>query len=143
MGQIVDYNAPIVRGGNFTWREYAWLPQWEALLVPTEEQIESARFLFLKLQPLREELGEPLIVTSGARNMEYTRHLRANGVHAAMGSMHLRWGAVDLIAKEMPVKDLWHWFDERWPGRMEFFKYTQGWVHIDIKNWGSRIRFRP
>jgi uncharacterized protein YcbK (DUF882 family) len=139
----LDYNAPIVPGGSFSWGEYALLREWDAFARPTAVQQDNARFLFTQLQPLRERLGHPLIISSGARTGAYTRYLRSRGVPAALQSAHLDWQAVDLQCPGMTTATLWSWLAQHWPGRMENLAATPGWVHLDTRSWGQRLRFNP
>lgn len=139
----LDYQAPIVVGGSFTWAEYALLRAWHALAVPTAPEIEKARFLFTELQKLRQALGKAMVITSGARTAEYTRYLRANGTPAAPKSAHNTWEAVDITVPGMSNKALWEFCHTRWPGRMEQLRYTPTWVHLDTREWGKRLRFVP
>lgn len=139
----LDYNAPIIPGGAFTWAEYAQLPGWGHLLTPSGAQKKNALFLFTQLQPLREKLGKPLIISSGARDGVYTLDLRRRGYKAALQSAHIDWQAVDLHCPGMTTAELWHWFNQHWAGRMENLSATPGWVHLDTRNWGQRLRFNP
>lgn len=140
---IIDYSAPIVPGGKFKWGEYAWLPKMQIYAKPNEQQRKNAIQLFTYLQPFREELDEELIITSGARTLEYVQILRARGIPAALKGAHNTWEGVDLTCRAMSTPRLWRWFDERWPGRMELLKYTPSWVHLDTRQWGERVRFAP
>lgn len=139
----MDFKKPIVPGGSFTWEEYAWLREFKAYGQPTAAQRNNAVFLFTELEPLRKELGKPLIITSGARTAEYTAHLRRKGIPAAPRSAHNEWKAVDLICPGMKTPELWKWFDKRWKGRMEALEATPTWVHLDTRDYGKRIRFKP
>lgn len=140
---VMDYQQPIIPGGSFLWIEYALLQQWNALAIPTQTQYQNALFLFQQLQPLRQQLGRPLTITSGARTPQYTQYLRSTGVPAALASAHLDWQGVDLQCPSLSNADLWRFLDGRWPGRMENLSATPTWVHLDTRNWGQRLRFNP
>lgn len=143
MGKYLDYNAPIIPGGSFTWGEYAKLPNWGHFLHPTEAQKKNAIFLFEQLQPLRKLLNKPLIITSGARDGIYTMDLRRRGYQAGLQSAHIDWRAVDLQCPSMKTIDLWKFFHDHWLGRMENYSATPGWVHLDTREWGQKKRFNP
>jgi uncharacterized protein YcbK (DUF882 family) len=137
-----DKDASIVPQGHFTWAEFTYLRAFKIFAQPNDEQYHNALFLFSHLQPLRERLSAPLIITSGVRTPEYTEYLRRHGVPAARYSAHMTWQAVDLVCPNMTSYALWHFFDPLWAGRMEHWKDTPGWVHLDSRNWGQRLRFR-
>jgi hypothetical protein len=141
----LDYKAPIVPGGNFTWAEYARLRAWNTLLVPTAQQMKSAIFLFSNIQTLiREPLGKPIEISSGARSPEYVRYLRSIRIPAAENGAHNTWEGVDLEPPVgMPNKQFWQFCARVWPGRMELLNYTPSWVHLDTRQWGKRLRFHP
>ena len=140
---IIDYKQPILPEGSFTWAEYALLPQFKRYAVPTEKEYIEAVRLFDFLQPLREKLGLPLVITSGVRTKEYTINLRKRGIPAALNSAHNHWQAVDLVCPKLSVKELYQFFDKHWLGRMELLAYTPTWVHLDTRSWGKKIRFKP
>lgn len=141
----LDYNSPIIPGGSFDWHEYALLRAYKepVFAIPTETQINNARFLFTELQKLRVELGKPMYIKSGARTDTYTQYLRSKGIPAALGSAHNEWKAVDISVPNMKTIDLWKFCHDRWPGRMENFSHTPTWCHLDTKQFGQRIRFNP
>lgn len=140
---MLNYRDPIVPGGAFTWAEYARLKSFRRYATPSPQQHDNAIFLFEALEPLRQELGLPLIITSGARTTEYTNYLRQKGIPAARYSAHNDWQAVDLSCPKLSTRELWHFFDKHWLGRMELLLYTPTWVHLDTRQWGQRIRFKP
>jgi Peptidase M15 len=139
----MDYQQPIVPGGSFSWAEYALLQQWNAFAIPTQANYQNALFLFTQLQPLRQQLGRPLTITSGARTPQYTQFLRSQGIPAALQSAHMDWAGVDLTCPGMSNGDLWRWLDARWLGRMEVLSATPTWCHLDTRNWGQKLRFKP
>lgn len=139
----VDYSKAIIPRGNFTWGEFLWMPRAARHATLTASEYNNAVFLFSELQKLRKELGRPLIITSGKRDLQYTRLLRRQGIPAAWKSAHIDGQAVDLTCPTMSTAQLWHWIDKRWPGRMELLAWTPSWVHLDTRDWGKRIRFKP
>lgn len=143
MALIENYYTPIVIGGSFSWAEYALLQQWNAYAIPTPTQYRAAVELFKHLQPLRKELGKPLIITSGARTPQYTQFLRSQKIPAALQSAHMDWAGVDLTCPGMSNGVLWRWLSARWLGRMEVLSATPTWCHLDTRNWGQKLRFKP
>ena len=139
----LDPKQAIIPGGSFTWGEYAFVKGFGDMLIPSKAQRDNAVFLFTQLQPLRRELGRPLIITSGARSEAYTLWLKSKGIPAALKSAHNEWRAVDITCPGLDNKALWGWFNSRWPGRMEALAHTPGWVHLDTRQWGQRVRFNP
>ena len=143
MSRYLDYNSPITPGGNFLWAEYALLHDWNTLLIPADAEQDNAKLLFSYLQPLRQQLGKPMVISSGARSQEYTAYLRRRGIPAAPKSAHNEWKAVDLYVPNMRLVDLWEFFNKRWAGRMENLHFTPSWIHLDTRNWGHWERFNP
>lgn len=141
----LNYNEPIVPGGNFTWGEYALLRMWNTLAVPSKEERDHAVFLFTHIQKLiRTPLGKGLEVSSGARTLAYAKYLRSIKIPAALGGAHNTWEAVDLEPPAgMTNAEFWAYCDKVWPGRMENLHATPTWVHLDIRNWGMKQRFDP
>jgi hypothetical protein len=141
----LNYNEPIVPGGNFLWGEYCKLQMWDVLLIPDKTQHDKAVFLFTQIQKLiRGPLNKGLDIASGARNAKYTAYLKSIGIPAATGSAHNSWEAVDLEPPHgMTNAEFWKFCDKVWPGRMELLSYTKSWVHLDTRNWGMRQRFKP
>lgn len=141
----LDYNAPIIPNGSFTWREYATMRGTGELAKPTQVQHDNAVFLFTKIQvEIRTPLKRPLTISSGARTPEYVEYLRKQGIPAARHGAHNDWAAVDLRTPHgMSNAEFWAFCDKRWPGRLENLAYTPGWVHLDTRQYGKRIRFNP
>lgn len=146
MGLIKNYDAPIIPGSHFTWREYATLQMWGKLADPTKQQYQNAILLFNHIEEcIRIPYRKRLIIKSGARTAAYVAYLRAHKIPAATHGAHNTWEAVDLAPYpgDMSTSAFWHFCDKHWPGRMELLAYTPGWSHLDIRQWGQRIRFKP
>lgn len=142
---LTNYDALIVPGGFFKWKEYALLKEWQAYAVPTPTQQANAIELFTQIRDLiRVPLDKPISISSGARTSEYVAYLRRKGTPAATKGAHLDWAGVDLLPPAgMSVAEFWHFCDSRWPGRMENLSHTPGWVHLDTRQWGQKVRFNP
>lgn len=139
----MNYDATIIPGGSFTWHEYAFLHDWNVLAHPSEIQEQNAITLFSHLQDIRNLIKKPIIIRSGARTPEYTAYLRKRGVPAALHSPHMEWKAVDITIPSMSNKDLWLFCNDNWKGRLENLHFTPTWVHLDVLQWGERVRFNP
>ena len=99
---------------------------------PDAEAIENLRNLCTKvLEPLREHLGQPVVITSGFRSK------RLNEVVGGVkNSQHLRGEAADLMVEgEKQARDWIRWM-------MDFLEFDQlilekkgkkVWVHVSLK----------
>ena len=99
---------------------------------PDAEVIENLRNLCTKvLEPLREHLGQPVVITSGFRSK------RLNEVVGGVkNSQHLRGEAADLMVEgEKQARDWIRWM-------MDFLEFDQlilekkgkkVWVHVSLK----------
>lgn len=146
----VDYNAPIVVGGSFTWGEHLEYkdPQYiretgERYAEITDWQHTNIIRLYSRIQPLRDKLKMPLIVKSGQRTPAYTAFLRRKNIPAALKSAHMDGMAVDLWSPGIDTLGLYNWMRKHWHGRLEDFRHTPGWVHLDIRAWGQLTIFTP
>lgn len=73
--------------------------------LPTQEEIKNLGLLVQNvLQPLRDMLGKPIIITSGFRNK-----LLNQKVGGANNSQHLFGQAADIIVSGMKVEDLYNY----------------------------------
>lgn len=142
---LSNYDSLIVPQGFFKWKEYALLKEWKAYAIPTEGQQTNAIKLFTHIRDLiRVPLDKPITISSGARTSEYVAYLRRKGTPAATKGAHLDWAGVDLLPPTgMSNAQFWHFCDSRWPGRMENLSHTPGWIHLDTRQWGQRVRFNP
>lgn len=142
---MINGQQKIIKNGSFTWAEYATAKMWGKLLQPTEEQKANAIQLFTYLEGMiRMPWGQPLFIASGARNDAYTQYLRSQNIPAAIHSAHNEWKAVDLyIPRKCTPKEFWDFCKAHWPGRIEHWVATPSWVHLDTREWGKRITFKP
>ena len=99
---------------------------------PDAEVIENLRNLCTKvLEPLREHLGQPVVITSGFRSKRLNE-----AVGGVKNSQHLRGEAADLMVEgEKQARDWIRWM-------MDFLEFDQlilekkgkkVWVHVSLK----------
>ena len=99
---------------------------------PDAEVIENLRNLCTKvLEPLREHLGQPVVITSGFRSKRLNET-----VGGVKNSQHLRGEAADLMVEgEKQARDWIRWM-------MDFLEFDQlilekkgkkVWVHVSLK----------
>ena len=90
------------------------------------------------LQPLRDYLGVPIIVTSGYRN-----HAVNTLVGGAVSSQHLKGEAADIVIKGMDplqvvkaIEDLGLPYDQV----IAEYKGGKSWTHVSVKETGNRFQ---
>ena len=71
--------------------------------IPTDAQtLDNMFYLIVEcLQPIREKIGKPMIITSGYRCLDLNRKLQSKDT-----SQHARGQAVDFVIKGMSVTDV-------------------------------------
>lgn len=92
--------------------------------------------IFYVLQPLRDKLGKPIIVTSGYRSKQLNAHPKIKG---AANSGHLRGTCADIVVKGISAKELLDIIVKsniKFTQLIEEYNNNTSWVHIeyDIKN---------
>ena len=80
----------------FTVEECLWLPQWKVLGEPNNLVKVNIHTLAAKMDYIREILGEPIIITSWFRPLDYNILVRG-----ATSSIHINGGAVDFVCKSL------------------------------------------
>lgn len=108
-------------------------------------QIPQTHLLELADQ-VREDWGKPLNVSSGARCLKHTMHLRATGTPAALQSAHISGEAVDLIPVDKATLPAFQTFCKdhllTWGAWMEAPESTPAWVHLQVRPVRNRV-FKP
>ena len=108
---------------------------------PDAEAIENMRNLCTKvLEPLREHLGQPVVITSGFRSKRLNE-----AVGGVKQSQHLRGEAADLMVES--EKQAREWI--RW--MMDFLEFDQlilekkgkkVWVHVSLKRNRMQVKVK-
>ena len=108
---------------------------------PDAEVIENLRNLCTKvLEPLREHLGQPVVITSGFRSKRLNE-----AVGGVKQSQHLRGEAADLMVES--EKQAREWI--RW--MMDFLEFDQlilekkgkkVWVHVSLKRNRMQVKVK-
>lgn len=137
----VDMSQPIIPGGSFTWGEMLHWKDFSYLdvrLPRTAKHSYNIINLAKAIQPIREKIGKPMIVTSGYRPDPYNR--RAGG---ASRSQHKYGKAVDLNVRGLRDLGMNHrqlakyiYEDLNFQGGVGGYST---WIHLDIgtrRKWG-------
>ena len=85
------------------------------------------------LQPLREALGCPIIVTSGFRCAELNKR-----VDGAANSQHLYGQAADLVVPQKDLKEVFNYIKTKLPYDQLLYEYskTDRWIHVSYRTDG-------
>lgn len=91
--------------------------------------------IFYVLQPLRDQLGKPIIVTSGFRCLRLNQ-----AVGGVPNSQHLEGKAVDIVVNGMTIDQLIQFI------RLSDIRYDQlihegQWVHISYNHGKNRMQY--
>ena len=84
-------------------------------------------YLYTILDILRNELGKPVIITSGYRTPEWNK--KCNG---AKYSYHMRGMAADIRVNGISAKEIAKKLNEIVPDNCGIIVYN-GWVHFDVR----------
>lgn len=97
---------------------------------PTIKEIDNLlNLIFYCLQPIRDKLKKPMIITSGYRNMKV--NFLAGG---AINSGHLKGTCADFIVKGMTVQQLFNFICDLgidFTQLIEEHKGNTSWIHIE------------
>lgn len=101
---------------------------------PAAAVVELQRLCELVLQPLRDSIGKPVVISSGYRSPEVNR-----AVGGAVASDHLVGRAADLIVPGVPIRRVCARIAElRLPFRQLIDEFgPSGWVHVAIPARGD------
>lgn len=100
---------------------------------PNDEQIENLRILcFNVLQPLREVLGKPVIVTSGYRSPVVNK-----AIGGATTSQHIKGQAADIHVPEMSIQELYDFIKANLPFDQLIQEFGR-WVHVSYNASSNR-----
>ncbi|MEO1208276.1 MAG: D-Ala-D-Ala carboxypeptidase family metallohydrolase [Cyanobacteria bacterium J06638_20] len=130
---VIHLEDPIISGGSFTWGEALHGGE----RIPRSDQItQNIIALATEIEPYRQRLGKPLIVTSWYRPEPINSR-----VGGARRSQHLYGRAVDLRSPGMTGADLAFgvFSDPNWDGGLGLYRNLKRIVHLDIgprRRWG-------
>jgi len=120
---IFYLNQPIFPGSTFYWDEATH----GGTRIPTKEAATRIIQLVKKLQPYRNDIGEPFRVTSFYRPEPFNSR-----VGGAKYSQHLTGGAIDFYIVGWDSFKLYNYFHPRWDGGLGKYKYDNHIIHLDI-----------
>ena len=122
---------------NFTLNELVYSAAAEANKIdnrPSVPVISNLQALCTNvLQPLRDALGCPIIITSGFRNSQVNKL-----VGGASNSGHLYGQAADFIVPQKNLKDVFNYIKSHLPYDQLLYEYnkTDKWIHVSYRNDG-------
>ena len=122
---------------NFTLNELVYSAAAEANKIdnrPSVPVISNLQALCTNvLQPLRDALGCPIIITSGFRNSQVNKL-----VGGANNSGHLYGQAADFIVPQKNLKDVFNYIKSHLPYDQLLYEYnkTDKWIHVSYRNDG-------
>lgn len=97
---------------------------------PTIKEIDNLlNLIFYCLQPIRDKLKKPMIITSGYRNMKV--NFLAGG---AINSGHLKGTCADFVVRGMSVQELFNFICNsgiNFTQLIEEHKGNTSWIHIE------------
>ena len=103
---------------------------------PSEDQIESLQKLCENiLQPVRDNFGMPLTVTSGFRSVQL-----CTAIGSSVNSQHAKGQAADFEIFGLSNHELAHWIDKNLDYDQMILEFwnpeekNSGWVHCSYKN---------
>jgi hypothetical protein len=137
----IDWTKPDERISKyFCVREALWLPSWNKLATPTEEEKANILKLAAKLDLIREFIKCPMEISSWLRPLQYNKL-----IGGAPNSMHIKGLAADWTTQYdddamrkliLPQLSYWKIRMECLPGSC--------WVHVDLKQVEDKYRyFKP
>ena len=104
--------------------------------VPDKEHLDNLLLLICNvLQPLRNFIGKPIIITSGYRNPRLNSHPLING---APNSQHCTGQACDFIIKGMTPKQIIEKIDASGIEFDQAISEKNVWVHISYNKDNNR-----
>jgi hypothetical protein len=86
------------------------------------------------LQPLRNYLGCPIIISSGFRCAELNKKVRGRP-----NSQHLLGEAVDFVVPQRNLKDVFNYIKAHLPYDQLLYEYnkTDKWIHVSYRSDGN------
>ena len=86
------------------------------------------------LQPFRDALGCPIIITSGFRCAELNKR-----IGGAANSQHLYGQAADLVVPQKDLKEVFNYIKAKLPYDQLLYEYnkTDRWIHVSYRTDGK------
>lgn len=84
------------------------------------------------LQPVRDYFGKPVIINSGYRCLEVNR-----AVGSKDNSQHVKGEAADLFVKDVPLKDVFLFINERLSFDQLIYEFGR-WIHVSYRTLRNR-----
>ena len=97
--------------------------------------------IFYVLQPLRDILGVPVIISGGYRSHALWQKLKDLGKNPAANSQHLTGQAADIQVPKKDLKEVFNIIKTRLPFDQLLYEYdTQGnkWIHVSYNHLKNR-----
>jgi len=95
--------------------------------VPEPEHIEALSALVKNvLQPLRDYLGESIVINSGYRSKEVNAVTKGS----SLTSQHCKGEAADIITTGYPMRDMFLYIKENLPFDQLIWEFGGKWVHV-------------
>ena len=123
---------------NFTLNELIYSATAEANKIdnrPSVPVISNLRALCTNvLQPLRDALGCPIVITSGFRCAELNKR-----IGGAANSQHLYGQAADLVVPTKNLKEVFNYIKINLPYDQLLYEYnkTDRWIHVSYRTDGK------
>lgn len=123
---------------NFTLRELIHSDTANAYKInntPSEPVINNLKALCLNvLQPLRNALGCPIIISSGFRCAELNKR-----IGGAANSQHLYGQAADLVVPQKELIEVFKFIEAKLPYDQLLYEYnkTDRWIHVSYRTDGK------
>lgn len=91
--------------------------------------------IYYCLQPIRDKLGKPMIITSGYRCNILNKHPEIKG---AANSQHTKGQAVDFVVKGMTVQQIVSFIEQSGIEYDQLINEYDKWVHISYNKNNNR-----
>ena len=103
--------------------------------VPTDKEIDNMKTLAVKiLQPLREYMNRPIIVTSGYRSYDVNKR-----VGGSKTSAHMTGRAADITAGTRTLnKIMYEFIRDNCEYRQLINEYNYQWVHVEYREGDNK-----
>lgn len=95
--------------------------------------------LITRIEQIREDIKEPMIITSAFRCTPYQEHLRASGVNTVVAkkSTHELGDAVDMVPRSGMIKD----FEADCAKQFESIGLASNFLHLDTRKGYRRWKY--